>query len=440
MRLKHVTLSLLALAVGLIGTAVKAQAATFEVFAEGLDNARGLSFGPDGLLYVTELGSGKGAESAGCFASAEPGLDLCLTNTGALTRIDANGMLEGVVDGLPSLALGDGFENAGPQDIEFDAAGNPYIVYGYLGDPARRDVALNAIAGNPYPATDLIGSELFGSLLSVDFATGELTQVADLAEFELLNNFDSGAVESNPNALAIANGTAYITDGSSNSLLTYGFGTEELSQAVLFPTEDVPTDSLVLPGPPPMSLADAMAVPPFSLQYVPTSVAIGPDGAAYVTEFTGFPFPQGAAEVTRVGSDGELSPYVDGLTQLTDLAWAPNGDLYAIQFANESSVSGGMAGSLLRIAPDGAVTTLLSGDDFPEFSLLTGLAYGPDDAVYVTSQAAATGSQILRVDPFDHAATTPEPTLALSLLLLSLAGTRLTAHNRNRALGRSASS
>ena len=75
------------------------------VFATGLDNPRGLAFGPDGALYVAEAGSG-GTTST---------IDICPElqiggfygpyvngRSARVSRIDANGHHTVVVDGLPS--------------------------------------------------------------------------------------------------------------------------------------------------------------------------------------------------------------------------------------------------------------------------------------------------------------------------------------------------
>lgn len=439
MKLKHIAFSLLASSVTLMGGANVTHAATFSVFAEGLNNARGLTWGPDGYLYVAESGSGGGPDSDKCVPSPSvQGLGLCLGDTGAISRISPDGNLERVITDLPSLALENGFEGAGPHDLEFDSQGNAYLVYGYAGDPARRDSTLNALVDNRYDPDGVIGEDIFGKLHQVDFATGELTELADLATYELVRNPAQDDTTSNPYAMSIDNDVAYIVDGGANDLFAYDLNTGELDLASTFFAEDVPLDGLEFPGgelPPPNPNGDPSnmgpnpafpndpdpnqpppeEMPQFPLQYVPTGVDIGPDGAAYVTEFTGFPYPDGAAEITRVDlATGEQTAFAEGFTQLADLVFAPDGTMYALQFANESYVLGGEAGKLLQIDPDGTVTTLLDGDRVEGFDLLTSLTYGPDDMLYVTSRGNRPDSRILQVDPNGHAV--PEPTSILGAL------------------------
>lgn len=76
-----------------------------EVFSTGLDNPRGLQFGPDGKLYVAEAGSG-GTEST---ADLCPDLQIgppfgpyVNGPTARISRIDRHGVRRTVIDGLPS--------------------------------------------------------------------------------------------------------------------------------------------------------------------------------------------------------------------------------------------------------------------------------------------------------------------------------------------------
>jgi hypothetical protein len=70
--------------------------------------------------------------------------------------------------------------------------------------------------------------------------------------------------------------------------------------------------------------------PPF-VESVETAVAQGPDGALYVSELTGAPFPRGFARIHRIGPDGNTTVHASGLTAVVDLAFAEDGALYALQ-------------------------------------------------------------------------------------------------------------
>jgi len=124
MKLKQLTITVLTFCIATVARTRTAEAVSLTVIASGLDNARGLSFSPDGALYVTEAGSGG---PGACVPSpGVPGTSLCYGSTGAVTRI-LNGQQERVLTGLPSIALADGTESAGPQDIAFDSDGNAFL-------------------------------------------------------------------------------------------------------------------------------------------------------------------------------------------------------------------------------------------------------------------------------------------------------------------------
>ena len=63
----------------------------------------------------------------------------------------------------------------------------------------------------------------------------------------------------------------------------------------------------------------------------------GPDGAYYISQLTGFPFEKGDANIWRVVPGQAATVYASGLTNLTDLAFAPDGSLYATGIGANSS-------------------------------------------------------------------------------------------------------
>ncbi|WP_414518494.1 ScyD/ScyE family protein [Nostoc sp. PCC 9305] len=405
MKHKQLTITILTFCVATFSGMKAASAASFSVIADGLYNAGGLSFSPDGNLYVTEAGIGG---SGGCVPPASgQGDSLCYGTSGAVTKIE-NGKTERILTGLPSIALPDGTGAGGPRDIQFDATGKPYVLIGYGANPAFRDRNLGY--------TDL------GKIIAPDFNTNSWTSVADLANYELANNPDGGDVGSNPLGFVIDGNKLVAVDAGANDVLSVNTGGSNLQTITTFP-EDILTNPVFPPSNTPSN--EPAQVPSqgevvrsqFATQPVPSGVAKGPDGAYYISQFTGFPFPEGGAKIYRVGADGKPTVFADGFTQLTDLEFDPAGNLYALQYANQSAWKGNFDGSVIKIAPNGTRTTLLNGNGLESPSALT---IGADGAVYVTNRGDRPGQgQVLRIE---NIKSVPEPDSNLGVLAIAALG------------------
>jgi sugar lactone lactonase YvrE len=141
-----------------------------------------------------------------------------------------------------------------------------------------------------------------------------------------------------------------VTDAGGNDLLKVDHK-GRISVVAVFPPRlvDAPPDIPDLPAQIPM-------------QAVPTSVVKGPDGAYYVGQLTGFPFPVGAANVWRVVPGHKPKVFAAGFTNIIDIAFDRHGRLYVLEIATNGLLSAGEnelpQGRLVRVNRDGSRTTL----------------------------------------------------------------------------------
>lgn len=355
--IRHIVAALFAVTVFAIAAAAASAAPT--VIASGLDNPRGLAFGADGTLYVAEAGRGG---SGPCFTNSEPNY-VCFGTTGAITQV-RDGAQSRLVTGLPSLAVAGGGGATGPNDVSLLGNGAIAVTLGLGAPPAT--VA---------PGGLLAGTGL-GSVIRLQGHSGDWRPLADVAAYEASANPDGTDLDTNPYGLLALPGRTIVADAGGNSVLEVS-ASGKVSTVAAFPQTPF---TVPFPG---------------SMDAVPTAVAKGPDGALYIGQLTGFPFPVGGSTVWRVGPSG-LEPFRTGFTNVVDIVFGPNGSLYVVEID-----SAGLAtppahppvGSLIRVAPDGTRTTVATGLFAPG-----GVAFGPDGAPYVTvCSVCAGGGQVLRL-------------------------------------------
>jgi len=385
----------LALALSASGQAGSGPVVT--VVMNRLDDPRGLAFGPGGALFVAEAGYG----GAPCAAGTQFN---CYGLTGAVSRL-WHGRQDRVVSGLPSVSFRLGASARGPHDIAMRfgkgagssvlGVGGAHVTIGLENDPASREVQNRPDLGKlvHIPASTLLAPS--AHLCDHDC----WIPVVDIAAYEIGGGPDGGAPESDPYGLLVErrggpgddqdqeDGGDVVVDASGNSLLRVDED-GHISLLGVFPSRKTTPPR---PTPGITALTDS----------VPTSVAVGPDGAYYVGELAGIPFTgpkRDKSNIYRVEAGQDpyhptvfLDGHATGFNAIIDMAFQGD-DLYIVQHWTMAPDGTQRPGNLIRVACAGRPlvcdglhpTIVLGGLDGP-----TALAFAPDGALYITNHGAS---------------------------------------------------
>jgi sugar lactone lactonase YvrE len=295
-----------------------------------LHGPMGVWFAEDDALWVIDSGLG-GDEGVPWISPEGQEIIGMMGQTAQLVRIDPDGTTE-VVATMPSINVG--MENVGGARVAV-MDGNIYLTIGQgIGDPSQS-------------APPLMGT--IGMLVD-----GEIVEVANLWDFERVNNPDPAIYDTHPFGLTPGpDGMLYVADAGANVLLKVDPSSGEVELVAIF--EPIPG---VFPRP---DLGGELLT-----DSVPTAVIFDDAGTPYVSYLSGVPFVPGSANIMTVSPEGEVNAFAEGLTMLMDLRWGPNGEMYALQFGlftQDGPVPD--SGALLHISSSGESTVVVDGLTFP---------------------------------------------------------------------------
>jgi hypothetical protein len=329
-------------------------ATSVTVVARGLDNPRGLTFTPNGNLYVAEAGHG-GSE---CLPPG-PGLGgSCIGFTSGISQITASGVRR-VVTGLVSDANPDGTFATGIDGISAQGG----RLFGI--ETASSDFL--PASPNPFlsPATISMAGAQLGHLIEAQ-PSGRWKATADVGHTDFVWSGDNANLvpgqfpDANPYAVLAEPGVEWVIDAASNTLdEVRANGT--VTVVAFFPNPPVP---------------DA----------VPTCIDRGPDGALYVGELTGAGNAPGSSIVWRVVPGQAPVAWATGLTAVTGCGFGADGQFYAVEFSTLGLINAAPStGAVVRVAPGSTSPDVIAGD----LSFPGGFAAGADGSLYVSNWSIA---------------------------------------------------
>jgi sugar lactone lactonase YvrE len=316
-----------------------------EVVLSGLNGPQGVLVAPDGTVWAIDAGLGGEETLEGVDPVSGEVADMAFGQTARVVRTTADGGQEDVA-ALPSVLFGEEFVGGARLALVDDVL---YATNGFW----------TGHESNLTPAEP-------GMAAIMRIEDGEATEVVNLSSFERRMNPDGTIYESHPYGMAVdEDGRLWVADAGANTMLRVNPETRSVELMTVFGP---------IPGvfPSPTRGGELLADP------VPTGVTFDDEGNLYVSYLSGAPFVPGSAKVVRIQNNQPVD-YATGLTMLTDLRTAPNGDMFAVQFALFTEEGPQMnSGAIVRVLPGEDSEVVLEGLSFP-----TSIDFNEDGDAYI---------------------------------------------------------
>lgn len=330
------------------------------VFASGLNNPRGLKFGPDGYLYVAEGGKGGTNSSAHLCVQVVPpvGPYTGSPTGGGVSKISPAGVRTTVTDQLPSSTdnelIGGNIQGVG--DVAF--IGNTLYA-----------VLAGAGCSHGVPSVP-------NGVVRIN-SNGSWTMIANLSEWFLTHPVKNPAPgdfepEGTPYSMIYVNGAFYIIEPNHGDFVKVTAG-GDISRVV---------DISATEG-----------------HIVPTVIAYRHNNF-FVGNLRTFPIVEGSSNIYKITPSGQISVWASGVTAVLGIAFDEKGRLYVLENTTGAPFPTPGAGKVIRINLDGTKETIASGLTLP-----TGITYGPDKNLYVSNNGfgptSIGGGQVLKIEVTD---------------------------------------